>query len=265
MSKFLRSLMVFFGLFGVSGILLLANSSSAHASTIYTWDVVLGDESDQVMGGGDHVRETTSNFTIPVGTVLTLDSVSLAGDTTACASEGWNAQLRFPYDKDAEAASDSFNGPGFNRPQIFWSSDASNLNLAVPSYTYEGDSFGSWPTDPFVTHVTGEAQSFYFRVACGPSGFSGPVTLSLRLIAELPADATTTSTVAPTTTSTVELATTTTPPLSSNETAVTATNLGGTIDLPVTGNSSNSILAVALIVLGFGTAIGVRRRLPRSN
>lgn len=265
MSRFLRSLIVFAGLIGVSGILLLTNSSSVQASTNYTWDVVLGEDSDHICCGADHERYATSADTFPVGTVLTLVSVSLEGDTTACASEGWNAKIDFPYDQDAEAASDPFSGPGFNRPKIFWSSDASNLNLAVPNYTYEGDSFGSWPTDPFVTHVTGEAQSFYFRVACGPSGFSGPVTLSLRLIAELPADATTTSTVAPTTTSTVALATTTTPPLSSNETAVTATNLGGTIDLPVTGNSSNSILAVALIVLGFGTAIGVRRRLPRSN
>ena len=243
MSRFLRSLMVFAGLIGASGILLLANSSSAQASTIYTWDVVLGEDSDHICCGADHERYATSADTFPVGTVLTLVSVSLEGDTTACASEGWNATVKFPYDKDAEAASDPFNGPGFDRPTIFWSSEAANLNIPSPSYyRYEGDSFGSWPTDPFVTHVTGEAQSFYFRVACGPSGFSGPVTFSVRVSAELPAGATTT-----------------------NAPQETTTTSGSAIDLPVTGNSSNSTLAVALIVLGFGTAIGVRRRLLRSN
>ena len=256
--------MVFAGLIGVSGILFLANSNSAQASGTYSWEIVLGDESDQDGDGGDHVREVTSYDTFPVGTVLTLVSVSLAGDTTACAAEGWNAIIRFPYDKDAEAASDPFNGPRFNKPEIWWSSDASNLNLADPYFAYEGDPFGSWPTVPFVTHVTGEAQSFYFRVACGPSGFSGPVTLSLRLTAEFPAGATTTNAPQETTTNAPQETTTTASP-GSNEVSVTTTTPGSAIDLPVTGNSSNSTLAVALIVLGFGTAIGVRRRLLRSN
>jgi len=118
-SRFLRSLMVFAGLIGASGILLLANSSSAQASTIYTWDVVLGEDSDHICCGADHERYATSADTFPVGTVLTLVSVSLEGDTTACASEGWNATVKFPYDKDAEAASVPFNGPGFDRPTIF--------------------------------------------------------------------------------------------------------------------------------------------------
>ena len=256
------------GLVGTSGILMLVGSNSAQASSTYSWRVVLGSADDHICCGLDHERYATSPEVFPIGTILTLQTVTLSGDTTACANEGWNAQVDFPYDQDAEAE-DSSNF-GFQRPRLSWNGDSTNLSLASPTYEYEGLNGGSYPADPFITHVTGSAQSIYVRAACGPTGFSGDVIFDVQVTVELPASdpVPSSSTVVETSTSVVADSTTSTVVQSSSASTTSVASgpaLGNTVNLPVTGGSSNTTFAVALTVFGFGSAIGIRRWLLRRN
>lgn len=142
------------------------------------WDVVLTSADDSVFGpDGFHQRQTESRIVFPIGTELTVVSVQLQGDVSACSKDerllNVTADLFIPYDSDAQ-----YRNPNtYVTPHVSWNGFADNLNDLFPG----SSTIAPNPGFPIRSTVTGVEQPLRFRVACGAPGFGGDVHLVVRL------------------------------------------------------------------------------------